>query len=124
MAWRGDCRIGKETSDIAALGARTTPHMHSLDSTPMSAVPTTLRQIESIPGTARITRLSMLYGANNSLYERAIDTHMKHTARWGHRFQVLREDLTSSFWNKPVYILYSLIQELARPSDHRAEWLM
>jgi hypothetical protein len=76
------------------------------------------------PAAARVIKVSMLYGASNSLYERALDTHKKHSERWGHRFQVLREDLTSGFWNKPAYLLYSVTQELAKPADDRAEWLM
>ena len=74
--------------------------------------------------TARVVKVSMLYGASNSLYERALVTHRKHAERWGHRFQVLREDITSGFWNKPAFILYSVIEELSKPSDDRAEWLM
>jgi len=76
------------------------------------------------PAAARIIRASMLYGTSNSLYERAIRTHLQHSERWGHRFQVLREDLTSGFWNKPAYMLYSITQELVKPSRDRAEWLM
>lgn len=66
----------------------------------------------------------MLYGESNSLYERAIDTHKKHAEQWGHRFQVLREDITSGFWNKPAYMLYSVTQELTKSLYDRAEWLM
>ena len=74
--------------------------------------------------TAKILRVSMLYGLSNSFYERAIDTHRRHARRWNHGFQVLREDLTSGFWNKPTYLLYSVTQELIKPADDRAEWLM
>lgn len=76
------------------------------------------------PAVARVIRVSMLYGGSNSLYERAISTHKKHAERWGHRFQVLREDITSGFWNKPAYMLYSVTQELTKPLYDRAEWLM
>lgn len=74
--------------------------------------------------TAKVVRASMLYGARNNLYERALVTHEKHAERWGQRFQVLREDIASGFWNKPAFILYTVIQELAKSSDDRAEWLM
>jgi hypothetical protein len=74
--------------------------------------------------TAKILRVSMLYGLSNSFYERAIDTHRRHARRWNHGFQVLREDLASGFWNKPTYLLYSVTQELIKPGNDRAEWLM
>ena len=74
--------------------------------------------------TAKILRVSMLYGLSNSLYERAINTLRKHARRWNHDFQVLREDLVSGFWNKPTYLLYSITQELIKPANDRAEWLM
>ena len=93
---------------------------------PLTPTTTSTHHLQDVllPDAPRIIRLSMLYGASNDLYKRALDTHERHAARWGHRFQVLREDLTSGFWNKPAYMLYSVIQELVKPSDNRAEWLM
>lgn len=72
----------------------------------------------------RILKLSMHYGKPNLLYERALRTHQAHAARWGHGFNILREDLATGFWNKPTFMLNMLIQEMAKPAHERAEWLL
>lgn len=96
-----------------------------LPMTPTAPTTTTTQLQNGLhPAAARVIRVSMLYGRSNSLYERAIDTHKKHAEQWGHRFQVLREDITSGFWNKPAYMLYSVTQELTKSLYDRAEWLM
>ncbi|KAK5733282.1 hypothetical protein LTS12_026970, partial [Elasticomyces elasticus] len=72
----------------------------------------------------KVIKVSILYGAGNTFYERAIRLHQQHAERWGHTLQVLREDIAAGFWNKPTYILHVLTQELIKPPSKRAEWLM
>ncbi|KAJ5633315.1 hypothetical protein N7490_009654 [Penicillium lividum] len=37
---------------------------------------------------------------------------------------VLRQDISVGFWNKPSYLISLVIRELAKPPRQRAEWLM
>lgn len=73
---------------------------------------------------AKLIRVTMLYGADNYLYERAVRTHERHAERWGHHMRTLRHEIMTGFWNKPTYILHILIEEMAKSPADRAEWLM
>lgn len=75
------------------------------------------------PGGPRIAKVSMLYG-KNPLYERALRSHHVHNERHNYPMQVLREDVTGGYWNKPSYLLSLIVQELAKSPEKRAEWLM
>ncbi|KAL4931663.1 cytochrome P450 [Aspergillus undulatus] len=78
----------------------------------------------TIPSYRRVTKVSMLYGAKNSLYERALQSHRRHAERWGYGMDVLQEDIAVGYWNKPAYLLALVVAELARPDGERVEWLM
>ncbi|CEL03104.1 hypothetical protein ASPCAL04261 [Aspergillus calidoustus] len=81
----------------------------------------------SLPSTSRqITKVSMLYGKKNSLYERALQSHRRHAERWGYGMEVLRSDISEGFWNKPAYLLEIVIRELSKgyADGERVEWLM
>ncbi len=66
----------------------------------------------------------MLYGARNDLYERAIQSHERHARRHGYPMYVLRRDISQGYWNKPMFIQAIIIQELCKPAEDRAEWVM
>ncbi|KAL2861226.1 cytochrome P450 [Aspergillus lucknowensis] len=78
--------------------------------------------------TRRITKVSALYGARNTLYERALQSHRRHAERWGYGMRVLADDiLESGYWSKPAYLLSLVLAELARPPSEdraRVEWFM
>jgi hypothetical protein len=69
---------------------------------------------------ARICKVSMLYGAANVIYDRAVRAHARH----GYPTQVLRHEIISGYWNKPSYLLAVLIMELAKPPKERLKWLL
>ncbi|KAF2104333.1 hypothetical protein NA57DRAFT_51166 [Rhizodiscina lignyota] len=71
----------------------------------------------------RISKVSMLFGKND-LYERALETHREHNEMHGYGMKVLREQLTDGYWNKLLYILSLLVEELAKPPTRRIEWFM
>lgn len=73
---------------------------------------------------ARIAKVSMLYGARNDLYERAIQSHERHARHHGYPMYVLRRDISQGYWNKPMFIQAIIIQELCKPAEDRAEWVM
>ncbi len=88
---------------------------------PMAKEPT---QPETIAPSLRLAKVSMLYGQENRLYERALQSHQRHCDRWNCRMHVLREEISAGYWNKPNYLLSLVLQELAKPAEQRTEWLM
>jgi hypothetical protein len=71
----------------------------------------------------RIAKVSMLYG-DNKLYERALESHIRHGERWGYSTYIKRQNEYCGYWNKPTFMIQQVAQELAKPEHERAEWLM
>lgn len=72
-----------------------------------------------------IAKVSMLYGQNpQSSYVRALRSHRVHNRRFNYGMFVLEEDAVGGFWNKPLYLLSLLMQELSKPPSERLQWLM
>lgn len=72
----------------------------------------------------RIAKVSMLFGDPNEAYERALESHERHAARWGYPFYILRKDEGCGFWTKLVYMMSILGLELQKDPEDRVEWLM
>ncbi|KID76190.1 galactosyl transferase GMA12/MNN10 family protein, partial [Metarhizium brunneum ARSEF 3297] len=94
-------------------------HLPALPSPPPSPP-----KSSNVPSSHKVAKVSMLYGPKNSLYERAIQSHERHAARWGYPMLVLRQDIAAGFWNKPTYLLTAVVNELSKPADERIEWMM
>ena len=61
----------------------------------------------------------------NAIYERSIDTHIKHGELWGVPTHILRHDIVEAgFFNKPAYILGLIIEEMAKSYGKRAGWIV
>jgi len=96
--------------------------------------PSKVNQFDTLPPDTKVTTsfsespqiavISMLYGKRNMLYERAIESHVKHAALQGLPVHVLRNNVADGFWNKPSYILSLLIAELAKNPPDRTTWMM
>lgn len=72
-----------------------------------------------------IAKVSMLYGENpESTYVRALRSHRMHNKRFNYAMFVLTEDAVGGFWNKPIYLLSLIMQELSKPPAERLQWLM
>lgn len=74
-----------------------------------------------------VRQTTMLYetGNFNAIYERSVDTHIKHGEKWGVPTHVLRRDvIEAGFFNKPAYILGLMIDEMAKPDSKRAGWIV
>lgn len=72
-----------------------------------------------------IAKVSMLYGANpKPAYVRALRSHRIHNERFNYGMFVLTEDAVGGFWNKPIYLLSLIMQELSKPPAERLQWLM
>lgn len=65
----------------------------------------------------------MLYG-DNKLYERALESHIRHGERWGYPTYIKRQNEYCGYWNKPTFMIQQVAQELAKSESERAEWLM
>ncbi|EXJ81885.1 hypothetical protein A1O1_07950 [Capronia coronata CBS 617.96] len=72
----------------------------------------------------RIGLVSMAYGDDTSVYDRAIQSHARHAARHNYPLFVLRREIAEGYWSKTLYLISLLIQELSKPEDQRLEWLM
>jgi hypothetical protein len=71
----------------------------------------------------RLTKVSVVYGAPNPLYEGALQSHLRHAERWGYGMQVLRREIVGGVWDKISYLLSLVLQEMAKPPSERDEWL-
>lgn len=78
-------------------------------------------------GGPRLRQATMIYETErfNAVYERSVDTHIKHGEMWGVPTHILRHDIVEAgFFNKPAYILGLIIEEMAKPYGKRAEWIV
>jgi hypothetical protein len=65
---------------------------------------------------------SMHYG-DNQYYERAIKIHLRYADRHGYSTYVLREDIYNGVWNKIVYLMHAILNEMAKGTAG-ARWIM
>ncbi len=72
----------------------------------------------------RFAKVTTLSGFEDTLYERALDTHVQHSVRHGYPIYVARENAVDGIFNKIAYILDILLNELYKPADERVEWLL
>lgn len=77
-------------------------------------------------------------GSEHDMYEHALKGHLAHGERFGYETHVLREDIvgtgengrdTDGRWKagvfkKPLCLLSLIINELAKPEEQRAEWIV
>ncbi|KAL4787119.1 hypothetical protein BJX76DRAFT_354528 [Aspergillus varians] len=69
-----------------------------------------------------IGKVMMIYG-NNSVYQRAVETHKDHCQRLGYPLFLLQREVLDGVWNKLAYLSSIIVQELAKPEDQRLQWL-
>lgn len=75
---------------------------------------------------SRIRQCTSIWpGEDRPHFERALNTHIRHGAKWGYPTDVLRHFLVESKErNKVAYILYLVLREMAKPRGNRAEWIL
>ncbi len=70
----------------------------------------------------------MLYGDEDLVFaqrEAALESHRRHSERWGCGFEILKRKLTGrKLYSKHYYLLSTLLRELAKPAEERRQWLM
>ncbi|KAJ5913802.1 galactosyl transferase GMA12/MNN10 family protein [Penicillium tannophilum] len=64
----------------------------------------------------------MIYG-NNTVYDKALETHKLHGQRFNYPLSILRQPILDGTFNKYAILLSLILQELAKPEGQRLEWL-
>jgi hypothetical protein len=72
----------------------------------------------------KIGMVSMLIGDTNPTYERALRTHLRHGEIQGYETFVMRSNVLDMMYNKPMFILNILMDEMKKPFHQRLEWLL
>ena len=94
---------------------------------PQDITQTNITKHDSHEGGPKIRQATMIYSTDehNNVYERAVASHIRHGDRWGQPTHVLRHDIVEAgFFNKPAYLLGLVIDEMAKPNDERADWIV
>ena len=117
--------IAKSVAMIACLVLILSP-LHVLWRSKLSVRPETSALRAESPSVAKV---SAIYGEYNEYYERAVSTHERHAERHGYPCHILRNPVAPGeghrgYWNKMLYLQSMLVQELGKPEDFRAKWLM
>lgn len=71
-----------------------------------------------------IAKVSVLYGEENKNLQRAVASHRRHAELHHYPTYVLERPVANGYWNKALYLLSILVQELSKPTSARVEWLM
>lgn len=96
-------------------------HSHS------DAIDTTYEQISPDEGGSRIRQATTtLHDGYDSVFERAVKSHIKHGEAWGYPTNVLRHSMLdgNSQFNKLSYLQMLLLTEMAKPYGQRAGWIV
>ncbi|KAL8829324.1 MAG: hypothetical protein Q9191_002078 [Dirinaria sp. TL-2023a] len=79
---------------------------------------------KSIDSESLIAKVTILFHGKDPTYVRAIQSHQAHNRRFGYPLFVLRHGILDGIWNKPVYLLAILLEELRKPEARRLKWLL
>lgn len=72
----------------------------------------------------KFAKIAVASGFEDVLYERALQTHIDHSERWGYPLYMARENAADGMFNKVAYIMTILLNELYKPAEDRMEWLL
>jgi type VI protein secretion system component VasK len=75
-------------------------------------------------GGSRVLKATSTFGKSNDLYDRAIRSHEEHNRDHGYDMKVLRGNIVNPYWSKPTYLFSLIVEELAKPEETRAQWIM
>ncbi|KAK6004799.1 hypothetical protein QM012_008661 [Aureobasidium pullulans] len=93
--------------------------------TPSELIDPAIANATTLPlGYNRIITASMLFGMTSPTYKRAIETHKRQAQRWNYTAEILERDEGCGVWTKLIFLLNLVGQEMQKPADTRAEWIM
>jgi hypothetical protein len=72
---------------------------------------------------SRWAKVAVASGFEDIVYERALETHIRHAEKHGYPMYVGRENAAEGMFNKIAFILNIVLQELYKPAEERVEWL-
>lgn len=82
-------------------------------------------------GAPRVACVSMQFGGNfNLMTERGLRTHIGNGEKWGYPTHYLRQDivgrgeLEKGVYDKLLYLLTVMVNEMTKPFGKRAEWIV
>ena len=102
-------------------------------SAPADIVPETPDGTSSVPGKNRpkILQATMMFGDKyDGLNERTLQSHVDHAKRWGYGDHILRREIVGAgqwdklIFSKLLHISTLIMEELKRPREERAEWVV
>lgn len=73
---------------------------------------------------ARWAKVAVASGFEDVVYERALQTHIRHAERHGYPMYVGRENAADGMFNKIAFILNIVLQELYKPAEDRIGWVL
>ena len=86
---------------------------------------------DTAEGAPRLAQVSMQYGDNFDLmYERGLRTHIENGEKWGYPTHYLRHDIVGQgnvaegVYDKLLYLLTIMVNEMTKPFGKRAEWIV
>lgn len=102
-------------------------------SAPADIVSETPDRTSSVPGKNRpkILQATMMFGDKyDGLNERTLQSHIDHAKRWGYGDYILRREIVGAgqwdklIFSKLLHISTLIMEELKRPREERAEWVV
>ena len=113
---------------------------------PESTTPSSYKNDAAVPNpsstmarnrVSKILQATMMFGHNyKGLNERTLQSHAQHAELWGYGDRVLTREIVGAgevegegVWNKYIfskilYVLKTMIIELEKPREERAEWIV
>ena len=86
---------------------------------------------DTAEGAPRLAQVSMQYGDKFDLmYERGLRTHIENGEKWGYPTHYLRFDIVGKgevaegVYDKLLYLLTIMVNEMTKPFGKRAEWIV
>jgi hypothetical protein len=93
----------------------------SIDFRQLSLAPQTNATAASV---VLVGKVSAVFGDRAANYIPALLTHKQHADRYGYPTHILQRSVVDGYWNKCLYILQILTEELGKTLAERVEWLM
>lgn len=71
----------------------------------------------------RVGTVTAHFGHPQKHYQKALKTHLLHSMIHGSSLEVMCTPVIDDLWNKPVFILSLLLDEMMKPPQERLEWM-
>jgi hypothetical protein len=124
LPWSGAAPYVAPEVDSLAVDGHLRPDLDPMFNQTVSVGEGSLEVIPYSEKKARWAKVAVASGFEDVVYERALDTHLKHAEKHGYPMYVGRENAADGMFNKIAYILHIVLQELYKPAEDRIEWLL